>query len=354
MRVEGECRQPSSVLTSRMVSGLRKLSKACLTDCWDGAVLAALCLATTAACPAQPAWQPDRPVEFVVLSAPGGGNDRTARLMQKIWRESKWLDNVNVLNKPGGGGALAYTYVAQHAGDGHFIAVVRKGLLSNQILGRSQLRYTELTPLAIVANEPDAMAVRSDASMKSAHDLAERLKTDPQSITTSVGSTRGGPSHMMVVQLAKLAGADPRQLKIVTFGGSAESVTNLLGGHIQVIASSVDALVPHHKSGAMRILGVATPQRSAALPDVPTFREQGYDLIVGNWTGIMGPKGLAPAQVAYWENLLERTFRHPTWQSMLEGDALEADFRNSQAMRELLARDYERERQLLTELGMAR
>jgi putative tricarboxylic transport membrane protein len=317
-------------------------------------LFAASIIAVSAPCAAQTTWKPEKPVEFVVLSAPGGGNDKTARLIQKIWRETKWLENVNVLNKPGGGGAVAYTYVSQHAGDGHYLAVVRKGLLTNHILGRSPLHPSELTPLAVMANEPNAMAVRADSPMKGARDLAERLKNDPQSITTSVGSTRGGPSHMMVVQLAKLAGADARKLKVVTFSGSSDSVTNLLGGHIEVISSSVDALVPHQKSGAMRILGVATAERSAALPDVPTFRNQGYDVVMGNWTAIMGPKGLTAAQIAYWEDLLERTFNHPLWKGMLEADALEADFRKSQAMRELMARDYESERRMLAELGMAK
>ena len=171
--------------------------------------------------------------------------------------------------------------------------------------------------------------------MAGVRDLADRLKADPQSITTSVGSTRGGPSHMMLVQLAKLAGADPRKLKVVTFSGSAESITNILGGHIEVMSSSVDAVVPHHKSGTMRILGIATRERSPALPGVPTLRDQGYDVVMGNWTAIMGPKGLTPAQIAFWEELLERTFNHPAWKSMLEAEALEADFRNSQALREL-------------------
>ena len=299
-------------------------------------------------------WKPEKPVQFVVLSSPGGGNDKTARLMQRIWRENKWLDNVNVLNRPGGGGALAYTFVAQQAGDAHYIAVVRKGLLTNHILGRSTLHYTELTPLAEVANEPNALAVRADSPFSGIRDLGERLKADPQSITTSVGSTRGGPSHMMLVQLAKLAGADPRKLKVVTFAGSAESITNVLGGHIELMSSSVDAVVPHHKSGAMRILGLATKERSPTLPSVPTFKDQGYDVVMGNWTAIMGPKGLTPAQVAFWEDLLDRTFRHPAWKSMLEAEALEAEFRNAQALRELVARDYEIERKMLNELGMAK
>lgn len=318
------------------------------------ALLAVIGAVLGAPCAAQTEWKPGKPVEFVVGSSPGGGNDKTARLMQKIWRENKWLDLVNVVNKPGGGGALAYTYVSQQAGDAHYIVVVRKALLTNHILGRSPLQYTELTPLAVMANEPNAMAVRADSPIRDLKDLVATFKADSQSITTSVGSTRGGPSHMMVVQMAKFAGADLRQLKVVTFNGSAESVTNLLGGHIQMISSSVDALVPHHKSGAMRILGVATPQRAAVLPNVPTFREQGYDVIVGNWTAIMGPKGLNPAQVAYWEDLLERTFNHPAWKSMLDADALEHDFRKSQPAREMLVKDYESERRMLTELGMAK
>ena len=299
-------------------------------------------------------WKPTRPVEFFVGSAPGGGNDKTARLIQKIWRESKWVELVNVINRPGGGGALAYTTVSERAGDAHNLVVVRKALLTNHILGRSPLHYSEMTPLAVMANEPNAMAVRADSPIRSLKDLVATFKSDVQSITTSVGSTRGGPSHMMTVQMAKFAGADLRQVKIVTFNGHAESVTNLLGGHIQMIAASVDGLIPHHKSGTMRIIGVATPQRTKAVPEVPTFREQGYDVVVGNWTAIMGPKGLSPAQVAYWEELLERTFKHPAWQGMLEADALEHDFRKSQATREMLTRDYDSERKMLTELGMAK
>jgi putative tricarboxylic transport membrane protein len=317
------------------------------------AALSMSAVLVAAPCAAQD-WKPSRPVEFVVGSGAGGGNDKTARLIQKIWRENNWLDLVNVINKPGGGGALAYTYVSEKAGDAHYLVVVRKALLTNHILGRSPLQYTELTPLAVMANEPNAMAVRADSPIRNLKDLVATFKSDAQSITTSVGSTRGGPSHMLVVQMAKIAGADLRQLKVVTFNGTAESVTNLLGGHIQMISSSVDALIPHHKSGAMRILGVATAQRSKAVADVPTFREQGYDTVVGNWTAIMGPKGLSPAQVAYWEGLLERTFKHPAWQSMLEGDALEHDFRKSQPAREMLVKDYESERRMLTELGMAK
>ena len=318
------------------------------------ALTAGLALVVIAPCTAQTAWKPDKVIEFVVGSSPGGGNDATARLMQKIWRDNKWQDNVNVVNKPGAGGALAYTYVSQHAGDGHFIAVVRKALLTNEILGRSPLNYREMTPLAVVANEPTALAVRANSPVKGIKDLVVRFKANPQSITTSVGSTFGATSHLLLSQVAKIAGADPRRIKVVTFRGSNDSVINLLGGHIDLMGSSVDAMVPHHKEGTMRIIGISSAQRATSLPDVPTLKDQGYDVVMGNWTAIMGPKGLTPAQVAYWENLLERTFNHPDWKSMLEAGALEADFRKSQATREMLKKDFETERALLTELGMVK
>jgi putative tricarboxylic transport membrane protein len=315
-------------------------------------LLTLLGVAGTAPCVAQPAWKPDKVVEFLVGSAPGGGNDKTARTLQRIWQDSKWLDNVVVVNKVGGGGAVAYTYVSQRAGDGHYIVVARKALLTNHILGRSPLHYTETTPLAIMANEPTALAVRADSPIRTVKDLVERLKIDPQSITTSVGSTRGSTSHMLLVQVAKAGGADLRKLKVVTFGGSNDSITNLLGGHIELMGASVDAMLAQYQAGTVRILGVSTAQRSAALPNVPTFRDQGYDLVMGNWAAVVGPRGLAPAQTAYWESLLERTANHPEWKGLVEANALEWDFRKAQATRELMARDYELERAMLVELGM--
>ncbi len=315
---------------------------------------AVLGIIAAGSCAAQTAWKPDKLVEFVVGSTPGGGNDKTARSIQKIWQDAKWLENVVVVNKPGGGGAVAYTYVSQRTGDAHFMVVARKALLTNHILGRSPLHYTDVTPLAIMTNEPTALAVRTDSPLRNVKDLIERLKTAPDSITTSVGSTRGGPSHMLVVQLAKIAGADLRKVKVITFGGSTESVTNLLGGHIEMMSASVDAMIPHHKSGTMRIIGLSAARRAPVLPNVATFREQGHDIVMGNWTAIVGPKGLAPAPVAYWENLLERTYNTTEWQRMLEADALELDFRKSQATREAFVKDYEQERALLTDLGMAK
>ena len=298
-------------------------------------------------------WKPERTVEVVVFSAAGGGNDKTARVMQKIWSENKMLDAA-VNNKVGGGGSLAYSYISQKAGDAHFVVVAQAGLITNRISGLSPISYTDLTPLAFVGNEPVGLAVRADSPFKTIRDFADQLKRDPQSLSIAVGSTRGAVNHFTVALLAKAVGVDPKQLKILVFGGGSEATTNLLGGHISATSLAINNAIPHHQAGKLRILAISTPKRSSGLPDVPTFRENGFDVVMEGWTIFMGPKGLTSAQVAYWESILAKTVQHPEWKQYLEFNSWEWGYKNSRETLDYLKKDDEQSRVLLTELGMAK
>jgi putative tricarboxylic transport membrane protein len=139
-----------------------------------------------------------------------------------------------------------------------------------------------------------------------------------------------------------------------TFGGASDSITNLLGGHIDMASIAPGNVVPHHKAGTMRIIAIATTRRSAAIPDVPTLIEQGYEVVQGNWMALVGPRGLTQAQIAYWEALLERTANHPSWKHHVEADVLEGEFLRSQATRDFMKKDYEVTRGLLVKLGMTK
>ena len=302
---------------------------------------------------AQAQWKPERTVEVVVFAAPGGGNDKSARVLHKIWTENKMLDAV-VVNKVGGGGSVAYTFVSQKTGDPHFIAIAQAGLVTNHIAGRSPLNYTDLTPLAFVGSEPVGLAVRAESPHKTLKDFVNPLRKDPQSLSISVGSTRGAINHFTVALLAKTAGIDPTRLKILVFGGGAESVTNLLGGHIDAMSQAINNAIPHYQAGKMRILAVSTAKRSPGLPDVPTFREQGFDVVMEGWTVFMGPKGLTAAQLPYWEDLFARSVQHPEWKKYLESNAWEWGYRNSKDTADYLKKDYDVSKALLTELGMAK
>ena len=316
--------------------------------------LAALTIAASGPSTAQTVWKPERNVEIVVGSTPGGSNDKTGRMMQRIWQENKSLENVVVVNKVGGGGSLAYTYTSQHPGDPHFLTVARTGLLSNHILGLSTLNYTDLTPLAMVGAEAMSIAVRADSPIKSVKDLVARWKADPQSVSISIGSSRGSTTHFVLARIARLSGVDARKLKVITFGGAADSITNLLGSHIDMVSLAFNNLVPHHQAGTIRVLAIASERRSAIAPDVPTLKDLGYDVIVGGWTVIMGPRGLSSPQVEYWEDILERTVNHPAWKRFIETNSLEWGFMKSQPTREFLRKDYNAIRTILADLGMAK
>ncbi len=242
-------------------------------------VLAGMCLQHAA----HAQWKPDKTVEMVVPTAAGGGNDKTARVIKKIWDENKMVDAA-VTNKVGGGGSLTYTYVSQKTGDPHFIAITQAGLVTNHISGLSPVHYSDLTPLAFIGNEPVGFTVRVDSPFKSVKEFADQLKKDPQSLTISVGSTRGAINHFTVALLAKAAGIDPKPLKILVFGGGAEATTALLGGHIHGTSLAINNAIPHHKAGKLRILAISTPRaliqpaRCANLPRAGLRRSNGREI----------------------------------------------------------------------------
>src|SRR3954469_11757923 len=124
--------------------------------------------------PAIAQWKPERPVELVVCAAAGGGNDKAARVIQKIWQENRMLEAV-VVNKVGGGGSLAYTYVSQKP-DSHFIAIAQAGLLTNQITGRSPISLSDVTVLPYIGTEPVGLAVRTESPYKNLREFMDQLK----------------------------------------------------------------------------------------------------------------------------------------------------------------------------------
>lgn len=310
------------------------------------------CVGYAAIAPAQ-TWKPDRSVELVVFAAAGGGNDKAARVIQKIWQDNRMLE-ATVVNKVGGGGALAYSYVSQKTGDAHAIAIAQSGLLTNQITGRSPLSLADVTVLPYIGTEPVALAVRTDSPHRNLREFVDQLKKDPTSVSISVGSTLGAVNHFSMALLAKAAGIDPKKFKIVVFGGGAESVTNLLGGHIGAMAQAANNAIPFYQAGKMRILGLSAANRAASLPEVPTFREQGYNVVIDGWYVFVGPKNMTPAQIAYWDGIFARTLQTPEWKKFIDSTGWEAGYKNSQETTAYLRKEYDEARAILTDLGLAK
>ena len=326
---------------------------------WIRALVPLVALATVfsaSSSVAQTAWKPNKPVELIAPSAAGGGTDTMARLMQKIFQERRLVEvPVNVVNKPGGGGSIALTYLQQHSGDAHILEAVSAVLLTNHIAGRSTLNHRDFTPIALLNSEYVVLAVKSDSPLRSVKDLAARLKQDPGAVSIAVGTSLGGVNHIAMAGVARTAGADPRKLKTVVFKSSAESAVSTLGGHVDVMASSASLVLPHLTSGAMRALAISSPKRvGGALGTVPTLKEQGVDTVVDNFRLIIGPSGLNAAQVAYWDQIMGRLAQTDEWKKDLETHLWENTYMNSRDTGKYLNDEYAQMKSALIELGLAK
>lgn len=299
-------------------------------------------------------WQPERNVEIVVPSGPGGGTDKTGRTVQSLLQNLKLVDKSIVVNKPGAAGRLGMLYLNQHAGDGHYIAVSTVTLLTNHITGASNVSYTDVTPVAQLFSEYILFAVRADSPIKSGQDMIERLKRDPQSLSIGVTAV-GGTSHMVTGLVVGKAGGDARRLKMVVFKAGGEVTSALLGGHVDVVPAPVANLLPHIKAGKLRALAISSSQRLAGdLAAVPTWRDLGVDAVFDTWRGMVGPKGMTAAQIAYWDQVLTRMTRAEDWKKDLMKNYWGDNYLNSSQARPYLDQEYKDFKAILGDLGLAK
>lgn len=301
-------------------------------------------------------WTPQKNVEIVVYSAPGGSNDKTARAIEKIVAGKKLINSpVTVVNKTGGGGNIQLAYMTQHAGDAHYLMVTTPTLLTNHISGNSAQSYTDFTPLASMVNDYVVYAVNADSPIKTGKDLVDRLKKDPRSVSIGFATALGTHNHIAAGQLMKAIGGDAKALKVVAFKGSGEAITTLLGGHIDMVTTAAGNVSAHVASGKLRVVGVASNQRLPGIfSQVPTWKEQGVNFISGNWRAVMGPKGMSAEQILAWEGVLRTVSQSPEWKEDLVKNFWSDDFTTGEQFRKDLEKDYAAQKAILLELGLTK
>lgn len=294
-------------------------------------------------------------MELLVGSGAGGSNDTLGRHLQRIMHEQKLVPvPVNVLNKVGGNQTLVRTYLNQHAGDAHYFDLGNPTLIVNHIMGISTQHYTDFTPVALLLNEYAVFTVRADSPVRNARDLVEVIRRNPEGWSVGV-SNLGGTNHLTYTLLAKSAGVEPKKLKVVVFKSNTEGMTAVMGGHLNMVASAVSSVIAQVRAGNARIIALGAPRRmGGALAGVPTLREQGMDIVVSNWRGIVGAKGLNAAQVAYWEDVFARVAAAEEWNKSLESQFWEANFLRSREFGKYLENDYNQTRAVMTDLGLAK
>lgn len=323
---------------------------------WFARSLLACCAAALWAseAAAQP-WKPDRNIELIVPGGAGGGQDRTARILQKIMQEGLVPATVTVVNRPGGGSNLAYVHLNQFTGDGHYLASATATLLTNHILGRSPLNYTHFTPVGVLYGEYIGFAVKADGPFKDGRDIIARMKAAPDSVAFAFGTSAGNANHIGIALALKAAGIDAAKMKTVVFKASIEATSALMGGHVDVVATPMSTYLPVLATGKLRIVAIAAPQRvGGRFADVPTWKEQGYNAVMPSFRMFIGAKGLEPRQLRYWDGVFAKVAASGDWKKELAANEWQGSYMGSAETRRFLDARYDEYRKILTELKLAR
>ena len=297
------------------------------------------------------AWKPEKAVELTVPSGPGGSNDAAGRVIQKLWTDLKLLPvPSSVVNRPGGGHQIAYTHVQQRAGDPHSIGIMSTPIVLNYAEGRpAALNPRDVTPIAYMITEPMVAAVRPDSPIKTGQDLLDALKKDPASISIALTSL----GHRVSVGLPmQKAGVDSKAVRTVVFKSGGETTTAVLGGHADVVVTSVSSLVPHQTAGRLRGIAVSSQKRlGGPMATIPTWNELGYQS-AGSWKGIVAPPGITPAQVAFWEQVSQKTAQSKEIAEYAEKNQWLVEFKGSADTRKWMDEEVARLKEVLAALGL--
>lgn len=298
------------------------------------AVLLGAAAAVALAGSANAAEYPERPITMIVAYSAGGGTDVAARTLAPYIE--KYLGDgasITILNKPGAGGEVGFTELANATPDGYTIGFVNTpNALTIPFERETRYSVDSFQPIGNVVDDPGVFAVLPDSPIKTLDDLVAAAKEKPGELT--FGSTGiGSDDQLAMMKFERISGAD---LRHVPFEGSAPARTALLGGHIDVGVINAGEAMPYVEEGQLRLLGQMGAERWEGAPEVPTFKEQGYDVVSGSQRGIAAPKGMSQEHIDALAAAIEQAIQDPEFRQQAEDQALPLRYLGPAEYQELL------------------
>lgn len=293
---------------------------------------------------------PARNIELIVPFAPGGGVDQFARTIGQLLAEQNLVSRpVLTVNRPGAGGAIGMALLVQRKGDAYTLLGTGMHPVITPLMLGTPHSYRNLTPIAKVYSEYTMMVVRNESPIRGLKDIEAALRKDASALTFG-GASLGSPDHITAALFARAVGADAAKINYVPYSG-ADSNSAVLGGHVDVGLGGLD-VITHIEAGRMRAFAVTSPRRLAGrFQKVPTFAEQGYDVVVENWRGLYGPPEMPAAVVQYWRDALGKMVRSAAWKNELARNQW-ADSFDTDGFMASMDRDSQFYGALLKQLGM--
>jgi putative tricarboxylic transport membrane protein len=256
-------------------------------------------------------------LRLIAPAAPGGGWDQTARVMQQVLQRSGLVRTAPVENIAGAAGTIGLArFVGSEQGRNDVLLVSGLIMLGGVVMHRSPVTLREVTPIARLTGEYEAIVVPANSPFRTLGDMIRALRDRPESLSWGGGSA-GGSDQILAGLVAEAVGVAPGRINYVAFSGGGESLSAILGGQVSVGINGLAELEPQMQAGTVRALAVSSAERLPGL-NVPTLREQGVDVEFENWRSVVAPPGLEARERQRLESLVAAMVATSEWRSALE------------------------------------
>jgi len=290
-------------------------------------------------------------LKVMAPAAPGGGWDQTARGMQQAFVAAGIARSVQVTNVAGAGGSVGIAQFVNGArGDGNQLMVNGFVMVGALAMNKSPVTLDQVTPIARLTEEIQVIVVPANSPIRTAQDLAAAVKADIAKVTFAGGSAGGG-DHIMAALFAGTIGADPKKINYIPFSGGGESLAAILGGKVSAGISGLSEYDGQIKSGKLRALGVTSEKRIPGV-DIPTFKEQGIDLVLANWRSVMAPPGITAEQKKTLGDAVEKMVKSDAWKGILKQKGWDDAWLGGDAFADFLKKETVRVTDVLKSVGL--
>jgi len=296
-------------------------------------------------------WKPTKPIQFIVPYAPGGGSDVLARTIANVIDGEKLCPvPLIVVNQGGGSGTIGMTTVAQSPGNVHMLMTFISGQVTSPLIaGKGVATFNDLTLICQLAIDEQLIVVKADSPFKTVEDIVAAAKKSPGTLT--IAGTATGQEDQMCNRLFERA--TDIKLRYVPFNSGGECITALLGEHVNMIWANPPEFVPQWEAKMVRPVVVAKAIRMPEFPDVPTFKEKGYDVVFLFFRGIAAPPKIPPETVAFYENMMKRMSESARWkEKYLKQYMLSPGWMGSKEFTQSVTKSEVVFKGILTELGL--
>ena len=290
-------------------------------------------------------------IKMMIPANPGGGWDTTGRALGKALQESKVADSVTFDNKGGAAGALGLAqFINSAKGDPNALMVMGAVMLGGIITGKPPVSLSQVTPIARITSEYNVFVLPANSPMKTMADVVAQLKKDPGSVKWGGGS-RGSTEHIAAAMIAREVGVDPSKINYVAFRGGGEATAAILGGNVTVGGSGYSEFAEYITTGKMKPIAVTSSARLKGVA-VPTLKEQGINVVIGNWRGVYGGPGITPAQRKDLTDLVVKATKSKAWMEASEKNNWTAALLTGPAFEKFVDDDFASLRATMVKSGM--